>query len=132
MFCDETAANERVGDRKRVWAPKGKRRVNPLPFSKCEKYSILPTFTVDGFLCHDIIQGSFTTARFFIIIRDILLPQCNPFPASKSVIVMDNTQVHCRPIIREIIESAGCKLVMLPPYSPDYNPVEIAFSIMKR
>ncbi|CUS15099.1 unnamed protein product, partial [Tuber aestivum] len=132
VFCDKTAANERVGDRKRVWVPKGQKRVNPLPFSEGEKYSILPAFTVDGFLCQDIIQGSFTTGLFFYFVRDILLPQGNPFPASKSVIIMDNAQVHRHSIIREMIEEAGYKLIMLPPYSPDYNPIEIAFSIMKK
>ena len=69
---------------------------------------------------------------FFYFVCDILLPQCNPFPASRSVIVMDNAQVHRHSIIRDMIEEAGCKLVMLPPYSPDYNPIEMAFSIMKK
>ena len=132
VFCDETTANERVGDRRRVWAPKGQKRVNTLPFSKGEKYSILPALTIDGFLCYEILQGSFTSAMFFYFVRDILLPQCNPFPASRSVIVMDNAQVHRHSIIRDMIEEAGCKLVMLPPYSPDYNPIEMAFSIMKK
>jgi len=132
VFCDETAANERVGDRRRVCAPKGQKRVNALPFSKGEKYSILPAFTLDGFLCYDILQGSFTAAMFFYFVRDTLRLQCNPFPASKSVIIMDNAQVHRHSIIRDIVEEAGCKLVMLPPYSPDYNPIEMAFGVMKK
>jgi len=132
VFCDETAANERVGDRRRVWGPKGHKRVNALPFSKGEKYSILPAFTIDGFLCYDILQGSFTAAMFFYFVRDTLLPQCNPFPGSRSVIVMDNAQVHRYPIIRDMVEEAGCKLIMLSPYSPGYNPIEMAFSIMKK
>ena len=45
---------------------------------------------------------------------------------------MDNAQVHRHPIIREMIESAGCKLIMLPPFSPDYNLVGLAFGIMKK
>lgn len=132
VFCDEIAANERVGDRRRIWAPKGPKRVNALPFSKGEKYSILPAFTIDGFPCYEILQASFTSAMFFYFVRNTLLPQCNPFPASRSVIVMDNAQVHRHSIIRDIIEEAGCKLIMLPPYSPDYNPIEMAFSIMKQ
>jgi len=132
VFCDETAANEQVGDRRRVWAPKGQKRVNALPFSKGEKYSILPAFTLDGFLCYNILQGSFTAAMFFYFVHDMLLPQYNPFPASKSVIIMDNAQVHRHSIIRDIVEEAGCKLVMLPPYSPDYNPIEMAFGVMKK
>lgn len=132
VFVDESAANERVGDRRRVWGPKGIGTVNPLPFSKGDKYSILPALNVEGFLCQDIIQGSFTTEMFFFFIRDTLLPHCNPFPGRNSVIVMDNCQIHRHQYIQAIIEEAGCKLVMLPPYSPDYNPIEIAFGVLKK
>ena len=132
MFCDESAANERVGDRRKVWGPKGVKRKNLLPVSRSERYSILPALTKEGFLCEEIVQGSFTTAMFFFFIRDTLLPRCNPYPARHSVLVMDNAQIHRHPLIRETIESAGCKLVMLPPYSPDFNPIELAFGVIKR
>lgn len=132
MFCDESAANERVGDRRRVWGPRWVKIVHPLPFSKGEKFSILPAFTAKGFLCYKVIQESFNSVIFFYFVRDTLLPHYNQFPARHSVIVMDNCQIHRHPMIREVVEEAGCKLIMLPPYSPDYNPIEIAFGKMKK
>jgi len=132
VFVDESAANERVGDRKKVWGPQGTGVVNPLPFGKGEKYSILPAFTEEGFLCQDILQGSFTAESFFLFVRDTLLPRCYPYPGKNSVIIMDNCQIHRGKIIREEIEKAGCILIMLPPYSPDFNPIELAFGVVKK
>jgi len=103
-----------------------------LPFSRSERYSILPALTKEGFLCEEIVQGSFSASMFFFFVRDTLLPRCNPYPARNSVLVMDNAQIHRHPLIRETIEAAGCKLVMLPPYSPDFNPIELAFGVVKR
>ena len=131
VIVDKSAANARVAARQRGWGPKRVGMVNPLPFSKGEKYSFLPALNKEGLLCQDKIQGSFTTEMFFFLIRDILLLYCNPFPGRNSVIVMDNCQIHQHQYIQEIIEEAGCKLVMLPPYSPNYNPIEIAFGLLK-
>ena len=55
MFCDESAANKRVGDRRKVWGPKGVKRKNLLPVSRSERYSILPALTKEGFLCEEIV-----------------------------------------------------------------------------
>lgn len=129
---DESAANERVGDRKKVLGPQGTGVVNPLPFGKGEKYSILPAFTQEGFLCQEILHGSFTAEAFFLFVRNTLLPRCHPYPGKNSVIIMDNCQIHRCEIIREEIEKAGCILIMLPPYSPDFNPIEIAFGVVKK
>lgn len=82
-------------------------------------------------MCEEIVQGSFTAAMFFYFIRDTLLPRCNPYPARNSVLVMDNPQIHRHPLIQETTESAGCKLVMLSSYSPDFNPIELAFGVIK-
>jgi len=131
VFVDESAANERVGDRKRVWGPKGVGVINPLPFSKGEKFSILSAFTTEGFLSQHIIKGSFDFVMFFFVISDVLLPRCNPFPGKNSVTVMDNCEIHRHELIRETIEDTGCRLIILPSYSPDLNPIEISFGVMK-
>lgn len=57
------------------------------------------------------------------------LPQMNPFPAERSVLVMDNCSIHKSEALRQAVEGAGCRLVFLPPYSPDFNPIENTFSI---
>jgi len=78
------------------------------------------------------MKGSFDSVMFFFFISDVLLPRCNPFPGKNSVIVMDNCQIHRHELIRETIEDTGCRLIMLPPYSPDLNPIKISFGVMKR
>lgn len=67
-------------------------------------YSILPAITLDGMIECMIIEGSFNTERFTSFIEDVL-ENMQPFPAPKSVIVMDNCSIHKAPEIRELIES---------------------------
>src|SRR3954467_11431371 len=55
----------------------------------------------------------------------------NSFPGRNSVLVMDNAKIHHDEELINLIESIGCRVLFLPPYSPDYNPIEIAFSTLK-
>ncbi|KLO04587.1 hypothetical protein SCHPADRAFT_800516, partial [Schizopora paradoxa] len=68
------------------------------------RYSILPAITLDGIIECTIIEGSFNTELFTSFIED-LLEKMHPFPAPKSVVVMDNCVIHKAPEIRELIES---------------------------
>ena len=94
-----------------------------------------------------IVEGAFNTDLFIAFIKDLLL-NMQPFPAPNSVIVMDNCSIHKAPEIRELIESryvisfvfwhvkhwpqfSGMRLEYLPAYSPDFNPIELAFSLLK-
>jgi hypothetical protein len=111
------------------------------------RYSILPALSLDGVLYCHIVEGSFNGKLFFNFIRG-LLDQMQPYPAPNSVIVMDNCRIHHNPLIREMIETrcvcwtvdllcvvnarrSGMRLEYLPAYSPDFNPIEQAFSVIK-
>lgn len=52
----------------------------------------------------------------------------SPFPGPNSVLVLDNCAIHTSQAVRDAIEDAGCILEFLPPYSPDFNPIEESFS----
>ncbi|CAB4475847.1 unnamed protein product [Rhizophagus irregularis] len=65
------------------------------------------------------------------ILGSFWLPQMNEYPNKNSVIVMDNAKIHHDEKLVESIEQMGCKVLYLPPYSPDYNPIEMAFSGVK-
>jgi DDE superfamily endonuclease len=82
-------------------------------------------------LCYDIYQGTTDFERFESFTEFRVLPECNPFPAEKSVIVMDNASFHHSERIRQMCAEAGVKLIYLPPYSPDFNPIEEFFSELK-
>jgi len=55
----------------------------------------------------------------------------NPYPGKNSVLVMDNAKIHHNEEMINVIKSVGCRVLFLPPYSPDFNPIELAFSTLK-
>lgn len=60
------------------------------------------------------------------------LPRCSPFPGPQSVIILDNARIHHGDKILELTRPLGVRLEFLPPYSPDLNPIEEAFSKIKQ
>ena len=98
VFVDESAANERTLDRKYGWAPKGRAARYVCLFVRTPKWSILPAFTIEGFITHSIIQGSFMSELFLKFLPDKLLPLCNPYPGPRSIIIMDNARIHPDPV----------------------------------
>jgi DDE superfamily endonuclease len=94
IFIDESAANERTGDRKYGWAPVGVTPYESRPFKRSERWSILPAYTIEGFITWEITQGSFTAETFEVFIENKVLPLCNPFPLPRSIIIMDNAPIH--------------------------------------
>jgi transposase len=100
---------------------------------------------LDGILYSDIIKGSYD-GNLFVQFVDELTDIMNPYPGKNSVLVMDNCQIHHVPEVEEVCAkkyvSAHCfgqtneairgiKLLYLPPYSPDYNPIEEFFLAYK-
>ncbi len=73
------------------------------------------------------VEGATTRAVFEVYLGQVLVPTLRP----GQVVVMDNLSAHKGGRVREILEEAGCELVYLPPYSPDLNPIEQAFSKVK-
>src|SRR3712207_7782599 len=73
------------------------------------------------------VEGSTTTAVFEAYLERVLVPSLRP----GQVVVMDNLSAHKGSRVRDLIESKGCELIYLPPYSPDFNPIEEAFAKLK-
>jgi transposase len=73
------------------------------------------------------VEGSTTTAVFETYLEQLLVPSLRP----GQVVVMDNLTAQKGSRVRELIESRGCELIYLPPYSPDFNPIEEAFAKLK-
>jgi len=94
VFIDESAANERNMDRKFGWAPKGVPCYETRPIKCSERWSILPAYTLDGYITYEILHGSYTVELFEQFIKDKVLPLCNEYPLPRSVIVMDNAPIH--------------------------------------
>ncbi len=100
---------------------------------RSKRWSILPAFTVSGYLSYLIYQGSITATIFNGFIRDQVLPHCGRYEDGDplSVLVVDNASIHWNSDLVDMLDEAGVLLARLPPYSPDLNPIETSFSVLK-
>jgi transposase len=131
VAVDESACNSRTGDRKYGWSPINEPVELVYNFKRSERWSLLPAMTGDGYLSYMIFQGSTTSGIMEHFLEFEVLPHCNPYPGRNSVIVLDNTSIHRSVRVREHCGRAGVVLEYLPPYSPDYNPIEKSFKQLK-
>lgn len=108
-------------------AAKGERLVAPIPHGHWK------TMTFIGGLRHDrldapwVLEGAIDGDAFKTYLREVLVPTLS----KGDIVIMDNLPAHKVAAVKEIIEQAGAKLLYLPPYSPDLNPIEMAFSKLK-
>jgi len=130
VFVDESAADERTKNRKWGWSLKGLPCKVRQSGKRSTRWSILPAMGINGYIDYEIIQGGFNADKFNFFVR-LLLRKMNPFPGPRSVLVLDNVGTHLSEDLAAMCEEAGVHLEYLPPYLPDYNPIEESFSALK-
>ncbi|TVY71305.1 hypothetical protein LSUE1_G004474 [Lachnellula suecica] len=130
VFVDESGCDMRIGFRRTAWSPVGVTPVQIAQFHRSKRYQILPAYTQDGVILARVFQGSTDSIVFEDFIEQ-LLPLCGRWPEPKSVLVMDNASFHHSERTEQLCDEAGVKLVYLPPYSPDFNPIEEFFAELK-
>ena len=109
------------------YAPEGERLNLVVPRNRGKNTTLLSSMTLSGMGSSLAVEGA-TTARIFeTYVEKVLAPSLRP----GQIVVMDNLGAHKPRRVRELIERRGCELVYLPAYSPDYNPIEEAFSKVK-
>jgi transposase len=108
-------------------APVGERLVCAAPQGHWKTTTFLAALRVGGLTCPLLIDGAVNGDLFVAYVEQQLVPTLRP----GDVVVMDNLSSHKRAGVRQAIEGAGCRLLYLPPYSPDLNPIEQAFSKLK-
>ena len=132
VFLDEALFKMQTGWRCMAYGPIGQRVIREDDSRRGDTWSILPAYTVDGYLpCTSIRLGYFNGEAFYNWVVNELLPHCNPYPQPLSAICLDNVSIHLNPRARDAIEAKGCLLRFLPPYSPDYSPIQLTFSMLK-
>jgi transposase len=109
-------------------APRGQRAYATAPVNRGENKTVVAALTLDGLGPRLRFDGAMTTARFVGYIRHILAPTLRP----GQVVIADNLRAHHCPAVRAAIEARGARFLPLPPYSPDFNPIEEAFSKVKQ
>jgi len=82
---------------------------------------------VDGFGATAVFDGPLDNPTFLAYVEQVLVPTLRP----GDVVVLDNLAMHKQPEVQAAIERVGARLRFLPPYSPDFNPIEMAFAKLK-
>lgn len=126
VFVDEFGATTNM-TRARARGPRGKRVVCKTPHGHWKVLSTIAAMTVGGMLTCGTFDGATDTEIFNAFLREGLVPLLKP----GQVVVLDNLSVHRNPKVDQLIQSAGARVLRLPPYSPDLNPIEMAFSKVK-
>lgn len=108
-------------------APRGERLVASVPHGHWKTLTLVAALRVDGLTAPSVIDGAMDGASFIAYVEQVLVPTLR----KKDIVFMDNLRTHKVAGVREAIEAAGATLRYLPAYSPDLNPIEMAFSKLK-
>ncbi len=106
---------------------RGERVVCKTPHGHWKMLSTIAALGIDGILTACTFDGATDTEMFVAFVEQFLAPKLRP----GQVVVLDNLQAHKSPHVKRIIESVGARVLYLPPYSPDFNPIEMAISKIK-
>ena len=98
---------------------------------RSKRWSILPAFTVDGYIAWEVHQGSITAEIFNDFVRNQVLPQTTANGGPRSVLGIDNASIHWNHELIQMCVTANVTLARLPPYSPYFNPIETPFALLK-
>jgi transposase len=108
-------------------ARKGERRRAAIPHGHWKTTTFTAGLRLSGLAAPMLLDGPMNGDAFLAYVEQVLAPELEP----DDVVIMDNLSAHKVTGVRQAIEKAGASLLYLPPYSPDFNPIEMAFSKLK-
>ena len=126
VFLDETGATTAM-TRRYGWGGRGERLVDAAPAGHWKTTTFVAGLRLTGMMAPMVLDGPMNRASFLAYVKQVLVPELKP----GDLVVADNLPAHKDRRIREAIEVAGARLLYLPPYSPDFNPIENAFAKLK-
>ena len=127
LFVDESGANTKMARRGGRTAI-GQRLVCHIPFGRYETQTLIAAVRLDGVRAPWVFSGAMNGEMFLAWVRQGLVPTLQP----EDWVIMDNLATHKVVGVREAIEAVGAHLLYLPPYSPDFNPIENMWSKIKQ
>ena len=127
VFIDESGANITLVPRYGR-APKGQRCHGSQPRGHYRHLTLFASLSLAGIDAPMILEGAADRAAFRVYVERVLVPTLRP----GQIVILDNLSVHKQPALRHAIESVGCRVLFLPTYSPDFNPIEQAFAKIKQ
>ena len=132
VFIDETSKDGRDAYRRYARSKKGTKAVVKLPFSRGKRVSVFAALNVNGFMAWESTRGTFTRHKFHEAFCKHIIPKLNPWPLPNSIVIMDNAKIHMYRQLETAIHQTGARLLFLPPYAPQLNPIEVCFGRLKR
>lgn len=109
-------------------SPSGQRLLAKVPHGHWKTTTLIAALGIAGITCSTTVDGAVSADVFEAFVEQVLVPVLKPGDA----VVLDNLSSHKRQRTRELIEATGATLEYLPPYSPDFNPIELVFSKIKQ
>jgi len=106
---------------------RGERLRSGVPHGHWKTTTLVAGLRRTGMAAPMVLDGPINRDAFVAYVHQVLVPDLSP----GDIVIMDNLSSHKAPAARDAIEAAGAKLLFLPPYSPDFNPIEQAFSKLK-
>ena len=127
IALDETWASTNMA-RTHGYGPIGQRLVAAIPHGHWKTTTFVAGLTADGFIAPMVLDGPMNSDCFAAYVEQVLLPALRP----GDLVILDNLSSHKTAKVRAILDRAAVCYRYLPPYSPDLNPIENAFSKFKR
>ena len=126
MFVDESGVTTDLL-RRYGRSPRGVRLRDYTPCGHWQTHTIIAALRVEGLQAPAVFDGPLDNPTFLAYVEQVLVPTLQP----GDLVVMDNLSSHKSSGVRDAIEQVGARLHYLPPYRPDFNPIELAFSKLK-
>lgn len=126
VFVDETGTSTKMA-RLKGRAPRGERCRAPIPHGHWKTTTLTAGLRRSGLVAPMVLDGPMDGVCFRAYVEQVLVPELGP----GDIVIMDNLPAHKVGGVRQAIEAAGASLLYLPPYSPDFNPIEMAFAKLK-
>lgn len=126
VFVDETASHIAMTPRY-AYAPRGQRAYGKVPRNYGASMTLIASLSLAGMGEAMLLDGAADGAAFEVYIEQRLAPSLRP----GQIVILDNLSIHLGSRVKQAIEAKGCRLLWLPAYSPDFSPIEEAFSKVK-
>jgi len=126
VFIDETWASTNMA-RRHGRSPRGERLRAGIPHGHWKTTTFVGGLRTTGMVAPMVLDGPINSAAFLAYVEQVLVPELS----TGDIVIMDNLGSHKGKAVREAIAAAGASLLYLPPYSPDFNPIENAFAKLK-
>jgi transposase len=126
VFVDETGSHTGMTPLY-SYAPRGQRAIGKVPRNTGANLTLIASLSTQGMGAALMLDGAADAAAFEVYVERLLAPSLKP----GQIVILDNLSIHQGERVRAAIEARGCRLLFLPAYSPDFSPIEGAFSKVK-